>query len=95
LYYRDFRRGAFAIAVEYFQRRMAEGALRKYRDATTAMRVANEALSFFAMHRHVRPDSADLDERTCRETVISMLLAAFDPDCGTANLPEARANGRE
>lgn len=79
LFYHQFRRGAFALAVRYFSRRMDEGRLRRYPHVGTAVRVVNETLAFFAMHRHVRPDSADLDETVARQTVITMLLAGFDP----------------
>lgn len=81
LYFKQFRRGVFASVEGYLSRRMDEGALRRYPDASTAQRVIVESLAFFAMHRHVRPDSAHLEEDTCRETVIHMLLAAFDPKC--------------
>lgn len=84
LYYKQFRRGAFATATVCLARRMDEGVWRRYPDPATAMRVIVENVAFFAMHRHVRPDSASLDEDTCRETVIPLLLAGFDPRCGEA-----------
>ncbi|MEZ4416338.1 MAG: helix-turn-helix domain-containing protein [Gemmatimonadota bacterium] len=84
LYYKQFRRGVFAKAAGLFQRRMAEGVIRAYPDASRpdpdhALRVVVEAIAFFAMHRHVRPDSDYLDEDVSRETVIGMLVAAFTP----------------
>ena len=81
LYYKEFRRGAFETATRLLKRRMAEGALRAYPDPGTALRVVVESVAFFAMHRHIRPDSADLDEETCRTTVLQMTRAAFDPGC--------------
>jgi AcrR family transcriptional regulator len=81
LYYKQFRRGVFEKATKYMTRRMDQGALRRYDDPATAMRVVAESLAFFAMHRHIRPDSANLDEATCRDTVIKMLIAGFDPSC--------------
>jgi AcrR family transcriptional regulator len=77
LFYKQFRRGVFGLATSLIQRRMDEGALRRYSDAATVVRVVAESVAFFAMHRHIRPDSSDLDEDTCRETVIAMLLAGF------------------
>jgi len=79
LFYREFRRRVFETATRLVERRMDEGVFRRYPDAATAVRVASETITFFAMHRHVRPDTAELDEATCRETVIAMLLAGFDP----------------
>lgn len=79
LYYKQFRRGAFALATQLIERRAAQGLLRDYPDPATALRVIVENIAFFAMHRHVRPDSADLDEDTCRETVIQLLVTAFTP----------------
>ena len=82
LYYKQFRRGAFALATRYLARRMEEGALRRYPDAATAMRVIVENIAFFAMHRHIRPDSHTLDEDLSRETVVALLRAGFDPAAG-------------
>ena len=80
LYYKEFRRGAFALSQGLLERRMAEGAIRKYPDAATALRVMVENIAFFAMHRHIRPDSAYLTEDTSRETVVAVLVAAFTPE---------------
>jgi len=80
LYYRQFRRGAFAQASALIARRMSQGVIRHYPDAPTALRVIVENIAFFAMHRHVRPDSAELDEDIARETVIRLLVAGFTPD---------------
>ena len=82
LYYKEFRRGAFETATALLERRMREGALRSYPDPATALRVVVESVAFFAMHRHIRPDSADLDEEICKRTVLDMVVAAFDPGCG-------------
>jgi AcrR family transcriptional regulator len=79
LYYKEFRRGVFGVATTLVQRRMEEGAFCPYADAATVVRVIAENIAFFAMHRHVRPDSAALDEETCRETVIAILLAGLKP----------------
>ena len=80
LYYRQFRRGAFAQASALIERRMAQGVIRRYPDAPTALRVIVENIAFFAMHRHIRPDSASLDEDTSRETVIRLLVTGFTPE---------------
>lgn len=77
LFYKQFRRTVFDLATSLVERRMDEGAFRRYADAATLVRVMAESIAFFAMHRHVRPDSADLDEDVCRETVIAMLLAGL------------------
>jgi AcrR family transcriptional regulator len=82
LFYTQFRRGVFGVATTLIQRRMEEGAFRRYPDAATVVRVIAENVAFFAMHRHLRPDSANLDEETCRETVIAILLAGLSPAGG-------------
>ena len=80
LYYKQFRRGAFARATELIERRMDQGLIRRYPEPHTALRVIVENIAFFAMHRHIRPDSDNLDEDTSRETVVRMLVAAFTPE---------------
>jgi AcrR family transcriptional regulator len=77
LFYKQFRRGVLGLATSLVQRRMDEGAFRRYPDAGTVVRVIAESVAFFAMHRHIRPDSSALDENTCRETVIDMLLGGL------------------
>lgn len=77
LFYKQFRRRVFGLAITLVSRRMDEGVFRRYADAATLVRVMAESIAFFAMHRHVRPDSADLDEDVCRETVIAMALAGL------------------
>lgn len=79
LFYLQFRRELLALASVWLERRMEEGALRRYPDAPTAVRVIGENVAFFAMHRHVRPDSEGLDEETCKETVLKLLHAGFAP----------------
>lgn len=80
LYFKQFRRAAFGRLQAYLVREMDAGALRPYPDPATALRVIVENLAFFAMHRHVRPDSADLDEETSRETVVQLLRVGFTPE---------------
>jgi AcrR family transcriptional regulator len=90
LFYKQFRRAVFGKAAALVQRRMDEGALRRFPDATTVVRVINESIAFFAMHRHVRPDSAGLDEDTCRETVIRMMLAGLAVPARTSPRPSRK-----
>ena len=84
LFYRQFRRSVFGLATSLVHRRIDERAFRRYPDAATLVRVMAENIAFFAMHHHVRPDSADLDEDVCRETVITMLLAGLAVPAGSA-----------
>jgi len=79
LFYLQFRRELYGLGVRWLERRMKEGAIRRYPDAATALRVIGENVAFFAMHRHVRPDSADLDGDLCKETVLTLLHAGFAP----------------
>jgi hypothetical protein len=43
-----------------------------------------ETIAWFAMHRHGDPDSAMLDDETCRRTVHDLVVAAFLPNPDTA-----------
>ncbi len=79
LFYLQFRRELLGLGVAWLARRMEQGEVRRYPDPATAVRVIGENVAFFAMHRHVRPDSADLDEDTSRETVLTLLRAGFEP----------------
>lgn len=77
LFYRQFRRGLLGVAAEWLGRRMEQGHLLPYPDPPTAARVIAETVTFFAMHRHVRPDSGHLDEELSRETVVTLLCRGF------------------
>jgi AcrR family transcriptional regulator len=77
LFYKQFRRKIFDLATSLVERRMDEGVFRRYADGATLVRVMAESIAFFAMHRHLRPDTADLDEDVCRETVIALLMAGL------------------
>ena len=82
LFYADFRQGLLELGTGLLERRMSDGHLRRLPDAAVALRVIAESIAFFAMHRHIRPYSAGLDEETCRETVIAVLTAGFAPEAG-------------
>jgi hypothetical protein len=73
----------------YLRRRIESGELRPVPDAPTAARFIVETIAWFAMHRHGDPDSAMLDDATCRQTVRHLLLAAFLPAAGATGAPGA------
>lgn len=79
LFYRQFRRELLGECACYLRSRMDAGLLRPFRDAETASRVILETVTFFAMHRHVRPDSESLDEDSSKETVVTLLRRGFVP----------------
>jgi hypothetical protein len=79
LFYMQFRRELLELGAQYLGRRMEQGHLLPYPDAGTAARVLAETVTFFAMHRHVRPDSADLQEELSRQTVLVLLDRGFLP----------------
>jgi AcrR family transcriptional regulator len=79
LFYMQFRRELLDLGARYLGRRMEQGLLLPYPDAGTAARVLAETVTFFAMHRHVRPDSAHLDESISLETVLRLLKRGFLP----------------
>ena len=79
LFYAQLRRQGLARFAGLLQRRMDSGQLRNVPDVALAARVALETISFFAMHRHTAPDSADIVGGRAEETVVDMLLASFMP----------------
>jgi AcrR family transcriptional regulator len=73
------RRTTIAQIGEYLRRGIKSGELRPVPDVPTAARFIVETIAWFAMHRHGDPDSAMLDDDTCRQTVRHLLMAAFLP----------------
>ena len=78
-FYRELRRGGLARLEKYLEGRARQGALRAMPDTAVAARIVLETVSFFAMHRHTAPDSADLDDAATRATVLAVLRSAFVP----------------
>lgn len=83
LFYRQFRRELLGLAAGWLDRRMERGHLLSYPDPGTAARMIAETITFFAMHRHVRPDSGDLDEEISKESVLTLLRRGFVPPQGS------------
>jgi AcrR family transcriptional regulator len=79
-YFVQRRRATLEAVADYLRRRIHSGALRPVPDAPTAARFIVETIAWFAWHRIGDPDSAMLDDTTCRDTVRHLLLAAFLPD---------------
>lgn len=78
-FYRELRSGGLDLLERYLDGRAREGRLRTMPDTAVAARVVLETVSFFAMHRHTAPDSADIDDGAARSTVLCILRAAFRP----------------
>jgi AcrR family transcriptional regulator len=76
-YFVQRRRATLEQLGEYLRRRIADGEFRPVPDVPTAARFIVETIAWFAMHRHGDPDSAMLDDATCRRTVRHLLLNAF------------------
>lgn len=74
------RRAALASIADYLRRRIRSGALRPVPDVPAAARFIAETVAWFAWHRLGDPDSAMLDDETCRRTVRHLLLSAFLAD---------------
>lgn len=79
LFYKQFRRELLELGARYLGTRMRQGHLQPFPDPPTAARVLAETVTFFAMHRHVRPDSEDLGEDISRVTVMTLLERGFLP----------------
>lgn len=79
LFYRQFRKQLLGLGARYLGRRMERGLLLPYADAPTAARVLAETVTFFAMHRHVRPHTANLEEAVAKQTVLTLLKRGFLP----------------
>lgn len=73
----EHRRTTLARLADYLRQRIDAGLLPPVPDVPTAARFIVETITWFAMHRHGDPDSATLDDDTCRRTVHHLLLAAF------------------
>jgi AcrR family transcriptional regulator len=85
-YFIERRRTNLDQIGEYLRHRIRSGDLRPVPDVPAAARFIVETIAWFAMHRHGDPDSANLDDDTCRRTVRHLLLAAFlPPDTETAS----------
>jgi AcrR family transcriptional regulator len=83
-YFVERRRGMVAEIGEFLRTRIAAGTLRPVPDVPAAARFIVETIAWFAMHRHGDPDSAMLDDETCRRTVHDLVVAAFLPNPDTA-----------
>lgn len=79
------RRTLLATLGTYLRRHIRSGAMRPVPDVPAAARFVTETVTWFAWHRLDDPDSAMLDDESCRRTVRHLLLAAFlsDPDRAT------------
>lgn len=82
-YFVRHRRAVLAALGDYLRRRIRSGALRPVPDVPAAARFIVETVAWFAWHRIDDPDSAMLDDETCRRTVRHLLLAAFLPAAST------------
>jgi AcrR family transcriptional regulator len=81
-YFVQRRRTTLDRIGDFLRRGIRSGELRPVPDVPTAARFIVETVAWFAMHRHGDPDSAMLDDATCRRTVRHLLLAAFLPPPG-------------
>ena len=85
------RRGTLQRIGDYLREQIELGALRPVPDVPAAARFIVETIAWFAMHRHTDPDSAMLDDDTCRRTVRDLLVAAFLPTRGAKSGEPAAA----
>ena len=85
VFFVETRRGLLDRLTRYLSARMGAGQLRAVDDPLVAARYLVEAVTVFARHRHFEVDPLPVDDATCRQVVVDLLVASFRavPDGGS------------
>ena len=85
VFFVETRRGLLDRLTRYLSARMGAGQLRAVDDPLVAARYLVEAVTVFARHRHFEVDPLPVDDHTCRQVVVDLLVASFRavPDGGS------------
>jgi AcrR family transcriptional regulator len=85
VFFVETRRGLLDRLTRYLGARMGAGQLRAVADPLVAARYLLEAVTVFARHRHFEVDPLPVDDDTCRQVVVDLLMASFRavPDGGS------------
>jgi len=79
VFFVETRRGLLDRLRRYLGARMQAGQLRPVADPLVAARYLLEAVTVFARHRHFEVDPLPVDDATCRQVVVDLLVASFRP----------------
>jgi AcrR family transcriptional regulator len=80
VFYIGFRRDLIARLARYLERGSRRGELRPAGHSQVTARFVLESVVWFASHRLVDPDSADIDGEVARTEVTRLLITALIPD---------------
>jgi AcrR family transcriptional regulator len=85
VFFVETRRGLLDRLTRYLSARMRAGQLRPVADPLVAARYLLEAVTVFARHRHFEVDPLPVEDATCRQVVVDLLVASFRavPDGGS------------
>jgi AcrR family transcriptional regulator len=77
VFFVETRRGLLDRLRRYLHTRMRTGQLRPVADPLVAARYLLEAVTVFARHRHFEVDPLPVDDDTCRQVVVDLLVASL------------------
>jgi len=77
VFFIETRRGLLDRLTRYLAARMQAGQLRPVADPLVAARYLLEAVTVFARHRHFEVDPLPVDDATCRQVVVDLLVASL------------------
>jgi AcrR family transcriptional regulator len=77
VFFVETRRGLLDRLTRYLRARMRAGQLRPVADPLVAARYLLEAVTVFARHRHFEVDPLPVDDATCRQVVVDLLVASL------------------
>jgi AcrR family transcriptional regulator len=77
VFFVETRRGLLDRLTRYLHARMQAGQLRPVADPLVAARYLLEAVTVFARHRHFEVDPLPVDDDTCRQIVVDLLVASL------------------
>jgi AcrR family transcriptional regulator len=77
VFFVETRRGLLDRLRRYLTARMRAGQLRPVADPLVAARYLLEAVTVFARHRHFEVDPLPVDDDTCRQVVVDLLVASL------------------
>jgi AcrR family transcriptional regulator len=77
VFFIETRRGLLERLTRYLHARMQAGQLRPVADPLVAARYLVEVVTVFARHRHFEVDPLPVDDHTCRQVVVDLLVASL------------------
>lgn len=80
VWFGDGRWAQHEMLVQYLDRRIASGQLRRVQSTAVAARVLLETLAFWAVHQHWDPSPRPIAEEDVQATVIEMLVRSLEKE---------------